>query len=254
MGQTLLNKSAIVTGGSRGLGAAIAVDLARRGANILITYNTGSVLADGIVSQIRAQGREAFAIQASGDNRLAAEAVVQTAVKHWGKVDILVNNAAFGDDSTIDDLTCDFWDKTMATNVRFPVFLIKAAMAHFGPAPRIVNISSVAARWGTPEMVAYSASKAALESITRVLAQELGQRYNATFNCVNPGPISTDMWNVRTSQATRDSVQAVVDGTPAAPRIAETGDITPIVGFLCEEQSRWSTGSVVNANGGAQFI
>lgn len=254
MAQTLLGKTAIVTGGSRGLGAAIALDLAQRGANILITYNSASVPAQEVVSQIKRMGRDAIAVQALGDDRKATQSVVDTVVKQWGEIDIIVNNAGYGEDYLIDDLTYEDWDKTMAVNVRFPVFLIQTAIPYFGPAPRIVNISSVAARNGLPGMVAYSASKAALESITRILAQELGQRCNATINCVNPGPISTDMWNLQTSKEVKDAAEAFLRTTPAAPRIAETSDITPIVGFLCEEQSRWSTGSVVNANGGNLFV
>lgn len=176
------------------------------------------------------------------------------AVQKFGHIDVIVNNAGAGDDALLSDLTHDLFDKVMDANLRMPTFILKEALPHLGKAPRIVNVSSVAARAGTAYMTAYAASKAALEGATRVWASELGQKYNATVNCINPGPIATDMW-LRDTDA---EVLAVWDEkmkeTPAAPRIATVDDVAQIVAFLCEEASRWSTGSVVNANGGLLFV
>ncbi|OAQ59109.1 gluconate 5-dehydrogenase [Pochonia chlamydosporia 170] len=248
------DKVAIITGGSRGLGAAIAQDLASRGANVLITYNSAKDDAEIIAHKITKLGREAVIVQGNGTDRSAPERIVATAVQKWGHIDIIINNAGAGDDALLEDLTHELWDKLYDTNVRLPTFLVKAALPYFGPAPRIVNISSVAARAGTSYMSAYASSKAALEGITRVWAHELGQKYNATVNCVNPGPIATDMWLRDTDAAILAEWDERMKETPAGARIATVDDIVPIVAFLSHESSRWSTGSVVNANGGLIFV
>jgi 3-oxoacyl-[acyl-carrier protein] reductase len=252
--KSLLHKTAIVTGGSRGIGAGIALELARRGANILITYNSASQKAEEIASQIRALGSEAAIVQASGTDPESPARVVQAAVEKWTYIDIVVNNAGEGADCEFDKLNYNLWDLQMNCNVRFPVFLVQQAMAHFGQAPRIVNLSSVFARSGPVDCTAYAASKGALESATRALARELGHKFNATINCVNPGPVATDMWLRDTTPAQLAFWEPIIKETPAAPRVAEVDDVAQIVAFLCEEQSRWSTGSVVCANGGMMFV
>ena len=251
---SLQGKVAIVTGGSRGIGAGIALELASRGANILISYNGSSQKAEEVASRIRQIGPQAAVVQASGTDPEAPEKIVNLAVEQWGHIDIIINNAGEGADCEFEALTYDFWDLQLTCNVRFPVFLLQKAMKHFGPAPRIVNLSSVFARSGPLDCTAYAASKGALESATRALARELGHKYNATINCVNPGPVKTDMWVRDTTPAQLTFWEPIIQSTPAAPRIAEIDDIAQIVAFLTEEQSRWSTGSVVNANGGMLFV
>lgn len=254
MAQSLLGKTAIITGGSRGLGRGIALEFAKRGANIVVTYNSASTQADEVVNKITAMGREAVAVPGPGTDRATPERIVKATVEKFGKIDIIVNNAGAGDDCLLADLTHELWDKLFDINVRMPAFLIKEALPHLGAAPRIVNVSSVAARGGTAYMTAYAASKAALEAATRVWASELGQKHNLTINCVNPGPIATDMWLRDTEQAVLDEWDVKMKETPAGPRIATVDDIAQIVAFLSEEGSRWSTGSVVNANGGLLFV
>ncbi|KEF57075.1 uncharacterized protein A1O9_07265 [Exophiala aquamarina CBS 119918] len=251
--QPLFNKIAIVTGGSRGIGAAIAKELAKRGAKLVLTYNSSEAQAKGLMNDIESLGGEAIMIQARGTDRNAPTQVVEVAVKKWGHIDIIVNNAGYGENVSLQDLTHEHWDTTMEVNVRMPVFLLKAALPHLGASPRIVNISSVAARAGPPMMIAYASSKAALEGATRCFATELGQQYNLTANCVDPGPVATDLWLRDTSQAVHDGWERRQKDTPAANRIATTDDISQIVAFLADESSRWSTGSIVNANGGILF-
>lgn len=249
---SLLDKIAIVTGGSRGIGAGIAVELARRGAHILITYNSAQQKAEKVAGAIRQLGRRAIVVQGKSSDRETPGRIVQTAVGEYGRIDIIVNNAGIGNDCLLKDLTHEFWDEMHDVNLRLPAFLVKAALPHLGPAPRIVNISSVAARAGFNATSVYASSKAALEGMTRAWATELGHLYNATVNCVNPGPVATDMMLV--DDATDPEVVEYWDGkireTPAAPRAGTPDDIAQIVAFLCEEGSRWCTGSVVNANGG----
>nr|QQO98484.1 FrzI [Cladobotryum sp.] len=249
---SLLDKAAIVTGGSRGIGAAIAIELARRGAHVLITYNTASHKAQLVAEEIQKLGRKATVVQASSTDREGPNRIVQAAVSQYGRIDIIVNNAGMADDCLLQDLTHEFWDRIMDVNLRLPAFLVQAALQHLGPAPRIVNISSLAARAGYNATSVYAASKAALEGMTRAWATELGHRYNVTVNCVNPGPVDTDIMAVdeNTDAEVVAYWNAKVKETPAAPRVGTPGDIAQIVAFLCEEGSRWCTGSVVNANGG----
>lgn len=250
MSKSLLKRNAIVTGGSRGIGAGIAIELAKRGANVLITYEKSAKAADEVVARIENLGVRGLALQANSLDIESPAKIVKALADAWGKIHIIVNNAGIGDDIFLQDLTEADFDRHMAINVRMPTFLVKAAIPHFGEAPRIVNLSSVMARVGSAQATAYCASKAALEGVTKVLAVELGHKYGATVNCVNPGPVDTDMWR-QTAQGVRDEWESrkAVE-TPAAPRIGTVDDIAQIVAFLSEEQSRWTTGSTVCANGG----
>lgn len=254
MSQSLSGKIAIVTGGSRGLGRGIALELAKRGANVAITFNSATAEADRVADEVRHLGREAIVVQARGNDREAPARIVAAVVEKWGHIDVIINNAGAGDDALLEDLTHELWDKIFETNLTLPTFLLKAALPHLGSTPRVVNISSVAARTGPAYMSAYAASKAALEGITRVWARELGQKHNLTANCVNPGPIATDMWLRDSEPAVLQAAEVGIKATPAAPRIAEVDEIAQIVAFLSEGASRWSTGSVVNANGGLTFV
>ncbi|KAJ6001082.1 hypothetical protein N7481_001491 [Penicillium waksmanii] len=252
--KSLQGRVAIVTGGSRGIGAGIALELAKRGANVLITYNKAGAQAAGVINQLKSLGVAAEGVQAGGSDRDSPRRIVAKCVETWGHVDIIINNAGAGDDCLLADLTHELWDKILDCNLRFPTFLVKEAMPHLGTAPRIVNVSSVIARMGGSYSTAYCATKAALEGVTKVWALELGQKYGATVNCVNPGPVKTDMWLRDTDQAVLNEWDIKMKETPAGARIADVDDIAQIVAFLSEEGSRWSTGSTVNANGGLCFV
>lgn len=252
--RTLAGRNAIVTGGSRGIGAGIALELGKLGANVLITYEKATQAAEETVRLIKDFGVDAIALQASGLEAESPEKIVKAVVEKWGKVDIIVNNAGIGDDILLQDLSEDELDRHLAINLKMPIFLTKAAIPHFGQAPRIVNVSSVSARMGGEYGTAYCASKAALEGATKVLAVEIGQKYNATVNCVNPGPVDTDLWR-RTAPEVRQYWETEkAKDTPAAARIGTVDDVAQIVMFLCHEQSRWCTGSTICANGGMLFV
>jgi NAD(P)-dependent dehydrogenase (short-subunit alcohol dehydrogenase family) len=253
MSKNLQGLNAIVTGGSRGIGAGVARELAKRGANVLITYQSASSQASQVAKEIEAFGSEALIVQAGGEDKEAPARIVKAAVENWKHIDIIVNNAGAGDDILLQDMTYEAWDKVINCNVRFATFLVKESMPHLGKAPRIINMSSVMARMGGAYATAYTASKAALEGVTKVWAAELGQKYNATVNCVNPGPVGTDMW-WNTDPAVLAEWDVKMKETPAAPRIGTVDDIAQIVAFLASEESRWSTGSTVNANGGQCFV
>ncbi|KAI0126183.1 putative gluconate 5-dehydrogenase [Xylariales sp. AK1849] len=254
MVKNLQGLTAIITGGSRGIGAGIALELASRGANVLITYQSALSQADEIVAKIQALGCEALAVQASGNDKDAPARIVKAAADRWSHIDIIINNAGAGDDCLLKDLTHEIWDKMLNTNLRLATFLVKESMPYLGKAPRIVNVSSMIARLGGAYGTPYCASKAALEGVTKVWAAELGQDYNATVNCVNPGPVATDMWLKDTGADVIAEWDIKMKETPAAARIGTVDDVAQIVAFLCSEESRWSTGSTVNANGGLCFV
>lgn len=256
--QSLQGKTAIVTGASRGIGKGIAIELATRGANILLTYNSSREQAVEVAAEIqRIGGVDALAVEAMASDPCAPRAIVHAATERWGAscIDIIINNAGAREDFVLEEMTAEGFDRQVAVNLRFPLFLIKEAAAHFGPAPRIVNISSVYARDGQPGCLAYVACKGGMESVTRSLAKELGHKYHATINCVCPGPVNTGLWEASIQDPEmKQHWDHVVRNTPAAPRVAEVDDIAQIVAFLSEEGSRWTTGSLINANGGLLFV
>ncbi|KAL9616682.1 MAG: hypothetical protein Q9160_008470 [Pyrenula sp. 1 TL-2023] len=252
---TLQGKVAIVTGGSRGIGKAIALELASRGANVLITYASAQVQAEEVAREIETLGVECISVAAVGSDSAAPRAIVDAAVKKWEIIDIIVNNAATEGSLSLLDTTQERFETVVNVNLRFPLFLIKEAVPHFGRAPRIVNMSSIYARSGHAGVLVYSACKGAMETATRSLATELGHKYNATVNCVNPGPVNTDLWEKAIQDPECDEAwKAPIEQTPAAPRIAEPRDVAHVVAFLCDERTNWTTGSVVNANGGMLFV
>ncbi|KAL4947880.1 hypothetical protein BDW69DRAFT_203933 [Aspergillus filifer] len=259
--RSLDGKNAIITGASRGIGKGIALELAKRGANILITYNSSPGPADEVINTIKNQSEseggqavDAFAINASGSDPFAPKAIIDAAVSRWGRIDIIVNNAGAREDYEFEDMTIEIWEAQLNTNLRFPVFLIKEATQCFGPAPRIVNVSSSYAIDGHMGSLAYVAAKGSIEAVTRSLSKELGHKYNATVNCIRPGPVNTELWarSIRDSEVQREW-ETTIRGTPAAPRVAEVGDVADVVGFLVEEGSRWVTGQVLNVSGGLFF-
>ncbi|KAF2804885.1 short chain oxidoreductase/dehydrogenase [Mytilinidion resinicola] len=251
---SLHNKTAIITGGSRGIGAGIAIELARLGANILLTYISSAQKASEIVSQITSSGGAAIAVQADCMDPASPQKIVSAATAAFGaRIDIVVNNAGAGDELYLADCTLEHFDKVFYTNVRFPMFLVKECLPYLPRGGRVVNVSSVCARQGWPMQTAYSASKACMESFAKTWAAELGHTYGITVNAVNPGPVATDMWNATPVDAV-PGMQNYIDITPAAPRVGEVDDVVQVVAFLCEERSRWVTGSTVCANGGACFV
>ncbi|PGH03372.1 hypothetical protein GX51_04103 [Blastomyces parvus] len=251
----LKGKFAIVTGGSRGLGRAIALELARRGASILLTFASSAAGAEKTVADITAAGGKAYAVAANGhDPQKATDAILAKALEvSRDGIDIVVNNAADGSDQTLEEVDTAMFDRVMHANVLFPILLVKACRPHFRRGARIVNVSSTSARRGMASAICYAASKAALENLTRSLAWELGRSLDATVNAVNPGPIATEMW-YNTTTAPDVELNEVEEflkrQTPAGHRIATAEDVSAIVAFLCDPSARWISGVVTCANGG----
>jgi 3-oxoacyl-[acyl-carrier protein] reductase len=262
----LLNKVAIVTGGSRGIGAATCVELASRGAKIALTYvsERSKAKAEAVAKDVEKVHKErdpnsdanVVVIQADAESLESPKKIVQETLKAFqtDTIDILVNNAGMSDDQFLPDITPEVYEKVMNVNCRGVIFLTQAVLPHF-PKPRggrIVNVSSVSATEGFFGQTVYAASKAAMDGFTRVWATELGRKYGVTVNGINPGPVDTDMFN----NASDEFEKMVFETCPpsAENRRAHPQDIADIIGFLVDEKSRWVTGDIVCANGGGIYF
>lgn len=243
--QELAGKNALVTGGSRGIGAAIARALAEKGANVAVTYERSAAAADELVSAIEAMGRKAVAIQADSADPQAIQRSVDDAVSALGGLDILVNNAAIARYNTIADFTVEDLDALLAVNVRGPVLASKAAIPHLSKDGRIITIGSAGADWiaGVTGTVYYM-TKSALQAFNRGLARELGPR-DITVNLVQPGSTNTDA-NPETGEFA-DYQRSLT----ALGRFNQPEDVAAAVAFLATPAARQITGTIINVDGGA---
>jgi len=251
-GKTLANKTALVTGGSRGIGRAIAERLAKDGALVAITYNSGKDAADEVIAGIEKAGGKAFALHAdlvdadaipSFFEKLDSEFIARTG---GNTLNILVNNAGNAGWGNLSDATPQSWDTMFAVHARAPFFVIQSAQSRLSHGSRIINISSGLATRPQPSVPIYSAAKGAINTLTHALAMEFGAR-GITVNAVAPGWTRTDM-----NAAVRengDIVKAIETDT-ALGRFGEATDIAEVVGFLASDQGGWVTGQIVEASGG----
>jgi len=241
----LTGKRALVTGGSRGIGAAIALALAENGADVAFTYQRSADGAKATAAAIEGTGRRALAIQADNTDPHAIERAVDEAVKGLGGIDILVNNAAVATGGMIADIQFDEFQAMLDVNVRAPVLFAKAVIPHLGSGGRIISIgSSLAERVPFAGVTAYAMTKSALISFNRGLARELGPK-NITVNLVHPGSTDTDM-----NPSTGESAD-FQRGFTALGRYGEPRDVANAVVFLASPAASMITGSTLVADGGA---
>jgi NAD(P)-dependent dehydrogenase (short-subunit alcohol dehydrogenase family) len=244
---SLQGKAALVTGGSRGIGAAIARKLAQDGADVALTYASAANKAQAVVADIEATGRRGLAIAADSNDAAAIEAAVEKAVAAFGRLDILVNNAGIFRAGTVEELSLEDFDVTIAVNLRAAFVASKAAAARMDEGGRIITIgSNLAERVPQAGISAYTASKAALVGLTKGLARDLGPR-GITANIVHPGSTDTDM-----NPASGPHAEAQ-RGLMAIPRFAEPGDVAGVVAWLASPQSRSVTGTAFTIDGGANI-
>jgi NAD(P)-dependent dehydrogenase (short-subunit alcohol dehydrogenase family) len=250
----LAGKVALVTGGSRGIGQAIAKRLASDGAIIAVHYNEAADAANAVVADIEASGGVAFVVQGNLSERGGAVTLAQAFTKELiarvGKAefDILVNNAGVGKRATIDEISEDDLDLILQVNLKSPFLLIKALLPQLRDGGRIVNISSMGTRAAYPVMAAYAPAKAGLEALSKLLAVQLGVR-QITVNAVMPGATATDM-----NAGARDPVASkAVAATIALGRVGQPEDIAKVVAFLASDDGGWVTGQVVDASGGQRL-
>jgi len=241
----LAGKVALVTGGSRGIGAGIALRLAEEGATVAISYASNKAAADEVVQKIAQLGAGVVAFQANASSPEAGQKLVESVVGSVGKIDILVNNAGVFEGAPLDQITVDHFNRVFDVNVKGVIATTIAALPQMKDGGRIINISSVAADASLPGFSVYSASKAALDALTRVWAQDLGAR-RITVNGVAPGATATDMYNQGLNE---EGKQQLISKT-ALGRVGETDDIAAVVAFLASEDGRWVTGQTIRSDGG----
>lgn len=243
----LTGKVAVVSGASKGIGAAIAEELASEGASVIVNYSSSKEQADQVVAKIQASGGSAKAVHADLSKRGEAKELIDAAVTEFGGLDILVNNAGVYDFVPLDKIDDKHFDRIFGLNVKGLLFATQAAANAFGDhGGSIINISSVASQSAMPTASVYSATKAAVDSFTRTLAAELGPK-NVRVNSVLPGPVETEG-----TQAMPEFSQLRDIFVPQTPlgRIGQPKDIATVVSFLASEQAGWITGQVIPVAGG----
>src|SRR5258706_1481420 len=244
MSKNLEGKVALITGGSRGIGAAIAKRLASDGANVTITYTKGADAAESIVKEIERAGRKAIAIQADAADADAVKAAVEKTVTTFGQLDILVNNAGTAVPKRFEETTLEELDRLMDINVRGVFVATQAALKHMRSGGRIISIgSAVGERALTPGLVPYSATKGAVKMFTQGLSREVASR-GITVNNMQPGPIDTD-----TNPATGEWAVPQKDFT-ALGRYEHVDEVAALVAFVAGPESSYITGANLNVDGG----
>ncbi len=242
--QNLTNKVALVTGGGRGIGAAVALRLARAGADVALTYQRDEDSAARVVAGIEAQGRKALALRADGADAEAVVAAVEGTAETFGRLDILVNNASAFPVGPYQEVTADEIDRVLAANVRAPFLAAQAALRHMGEDGRVITVgSNVAERVPFGGLTLYTLSKSALSGMTRGLARDLGAR-GVTVVQVNPGPIDTDLNPADGPNA--DGVRSLVP----LGRFGLPEEVAETIAHLAGPGGRFVTGTVVSVDGG----
>lgn len=244
MTKKLDGKTALVTGGSRGIGAAIAERLAADGAHVAITYSASADKANDVVAKIKAAGGKAVAFKADSGNVDDVKSVVAEAAKALGRIDILVNNAGIGTMGTIDTFSLEDFDRIVNVNVKGLFVATQESLKHMGKGGRVINIGSVMSDFSIfPGASVYTMTKSAVSGLTRGLARELGAR-GITINNVQPGPIDTDM-----NPADSEMAATLAAGT-AVGHYGKAADIGSLVSYLASPEASFITGAGLLADGG----
>ncbi|MGH7259495.1 MAG: SDR family oxidoreductase [Nitrospiraceae bacterium] len=244
-GQRLKGKVAVVTGASRGIGAAIAEHLGRDGASVVVNYVDSADKAAAVVRRIEADGSRAAAIQADVGKAADVQRLFDESIAKFGKVDILVNNAGVPLYKMVAEITEPEFDRILATNVKGVFLTCKQAVRRMPDGGRVINVSTSVTGLMLSTYVAYAATKGAVEQMTRHLAQELGRR-GITVNAVSPGPTDTEFFGEGKTDADKQRFAQMA----ALGRLGQPADIADVVTFLASDEARWITGQNLRVNGG----
>lgn len=249
IGTYLEGKSAIVTGGSLGIGSSIALKLAEYGANVAINYRKHKEEADEVINKVKSLGRKGLVVQADISNFEDAGKMVDTVMKEFGGLDILVNNAGINWDGVIWKMTEEQWDNVIDINLKGYFNYIRAVAPIFREqkSGKIINVTSINGLRGKFGQANYSASKAGIIGLTKTVARELG-KYGVNVNAIAPGLIETDMMKNATEEVRNMAISEIV-----LNRIGQPEEVAEVVAFICSDLARHITGEVIKVDGG-QYI
>jgi len=250
MANSLENKVALVTGGSRGIGRAIALEFAKRGAAVVVNYNQSPDAAEAVVNQIKEAGGKAASFQADVSDFKQAEALVKFAIDTFGDLSILVNNAGITRDQLIMMMPESDWDAVINTNLKSTFNCSKAAVKHMmrKRVGRIINMASVAGQMGNPGQTNYSASKGGQIAFTKALAREVATR-NITVNAIAPGFVDTEILDAMTPEVLEAALKLVPLGRKGKPE-----EIAAAAAFLASDEAAYITGQVLGVDGGMAMM
>ncbi len=244
----LSGKVAVVTGASKGIGAEIARQLAAEGASVVVNYSSSKAGADKVVAEIVSAGGKAVSVQGDVAKKTDIERMFVETKKVFGALDILVNNAGIYEFAPLENITEELFHKQFNLNVLGLILTTQEAAKHFGPSGgSVINTSSIVSTWGTPGGTVYSATKAAVDAVTRCLAKELGAR-KIRVNSVNPGMVETE--GTHTAGITGSDFRKQTEAATPLGRIGQPQDIAPAVVFLASSDSSWITGETLFITGG----
>jgi 3-oxoacyl-[acyl-carrier protein] reductase len=250
MSGKLANKVAVVTGASKGIGAAIAQELAAAGAAVVVNYSSSRAGADRVVADIARQGGKAAAVQADVSKEEGIARLFAETKKAFGRVDVLVNNAGIYEFAPLENVTAEHFHRQFDLNVLGLLLSSKEAVKHFGPdGGAIINISSVVATLAPPNASVYSATKGAVDTITRSLAKELGAR-KIRVNSINPGMVETE--GTQSGGIIESDGRKQFESQSPLGRIGQPHDIAPLAVFLASADSAWITGETFYVAGGVR--
>jgi 3-oxoacyl-[acyl-carrier protein] reductase len=243
--KTLENKVALVTGASRGIGSAIAKELAKNGAAVIVNYAGSEAGADDTVAAIEAAGGKAIAVQGDVSKQEDVAQLFDQGLAAFGKIDILVNNAGIMIVKPVKDSTDDDFEKQFSINVKGTFNTLREAAVKLADNGSIINFSTTVTRLNFPGYGIYAATKAAVDQFTRIFAKEIGSR-GINVNSVQPGPTATDLF----LNGKSEDVIAKLASTNAFNRLGTPEDIAKVVAFLASDEAKWISGQNIGANGG----
>jgi 3-oxoacyl-[acyl-carrier protein] reductase len=250
MAGKLVGKVAVVTGASKGIGASIARHLAAEGASVVVNYSSSREGADKVVKDITAKGGKAVAVQANVAKKAEISRLFSETKKAFGSLDILVNNAGIYEFVPLEEINEEHFHKIFDLNVLGLILASQEAVKYFGPGGgSIVNISSIVSTLAPPRSAVYSATKGAVDSVTRVLAKELGPR-KIRVNAINPGMVATEGTESTGMSGAESEFRKQIEATTPLGRIGQPQDIAPAAVFLASSDSQWITGETLYISGG----
>ena len=244
----LAGKVAVITGASKGIGAAIAKQLAAEGASVVVNYASSKTGADKVVAEITGAGGKAVAVQGDVARKADIERLFSETKKAFGRLDVLVNNAGIYEFAPLEQITEEHFHKQFNLNVLGLILTTQEALKHFNPAGgSVINLSSVVSTWTPPNGSVYSATKAAVDAVTGSLAKELGAR-KIRVNAVRPGMVETE--GTHTAGITESDMRKQYEAQASLGRIGQPQDIATAVTFLASSDSSWITGETLLISGG----